>query len=174
MESGLRLTDATWGGTIDPSAFRDADGALYLYYKNDGNNPAVLKPSQLFVQTLHVPREKLLHAAVDSVVLEAGQPHQLADDLRIRLSVEVVVGGAGRAVDLFQRTHDGASPGAVRQQKRPVDVEKNQLHACSVAGARVSRTPPTIVAAPTTCHSVGRSPSVIHATPSAISVWKLP
>jgi beta-xylosidase len=25
------------GGTIDPDAFRDADGKLYLYFKNDGN-----------------------------------------------------------------------------------------------------------------------------------------
>lgn len=40
------------GGTIDPSAFRDADGQLYLYFKSDGNNPRTLKPSQIFVQKL--------------------------------------------------------------------------------------------------------------------------
>lgn len=40
------------GGTIDASPFRDADGSLYLLYKSDGNNPAVLKPSQIFVQRL--------------------------------------------------------------------------------------------------------------------------
>lgn len=38
------------GGTIDPAAFRDADGQLYLYYKNDGN--AVRKPTDLFAQRL--------------------------------------------------------------------------------------------------------------------------
>ncbi len=38
------------GGTIDPHAFRDADGQLYLYYKNDGN--AVGKPTDIFVQRL--------------------------------------------------------------------------------------------------------------------------
>jgi beta-xylosidase len=32
------------GGTIDPHAFRDADGQLYLYYKNDGNHPNFRKP----------------------------------------------------------------------------------------------------------------------------------
>jgi beta-xylosidase len=40
------------GGTIDAQPFRDADGQLYLYYKNDGNNPNVLKPSYLWAQRL--------------------------------------------------------------------------------------------------------------------------
>lgn len=40
------------GGTIDPSPFRDRDGQLYLYFKNDGNNPAVLKPSRIWAQRL--------------------------------------------------------------------------------------------------------------------------
>lgn len=40
------------GGTIDASPFRDRNGKLYLYYKNDGNNPSVLKPSQIWVQRL--------------------------------------------------------------------------------------------------------------------------
>ncbi|HEV2567091.1 glycoside hydrolase family 43 protein [Sphingomonas sp.] len=40
------------GGTIDASPFRDRNGSLYLYYKNDGNNPLVLKPSQIWVQPL--------------------------------------------------------------------------------------------------------------------------
>lgn len=38
------------GGTIDPSIFRDADGQLYLYYKNDGN--AIGRPTELFGQRL--------------------------------------------------------------------------------------------------------------------------
>jgi beta-xylosidase len=38
------------GGTIDASPFRDADGTLYLYFKNDGN--AVHKPTQIWVQAL--------------------------------------------------------------------------------------------------------------------------
>lgn len=40
------------GGSIDPNVFRDTDGTLYLYYKSDGNNPRVLKPSQIFAQRL--------------------------------------------------------------------------------------------------------------------------
>jgi beta-xylosidase len=40
------------GGTIDAHPFRDADGQLYLYYKNDGNNPKVLKPSHIWAQRL--------------------------------------------------------------------------------------------------------------------------
>jgi beta-xylosidase len=40
------------GGTIDANAFRDADGKLYLYYKNDGNNPRVSKPTHIWGQPL--------------------------------------------------------------------------------------------------------------------------
>jgi beta-xylosidase len=40
------------GGTIDANAFRDADGKLYLYYKNDGNNPDFRKPTDIWVQRL--------------------------------------------------------------------------------------------------------------------------
>lgn len=40
------------GGTIDSSPFRDADGKLFLYYKNDGNNPSFRKPTDIFVQRL--------------------------------------------------------------------------------------------------------------------------
>jgi beta-xylosidase len=38
------------GGSIDPDAFRDADGKLYLYFKNDGN--AVRRPASLYAQRL--------------------------------------------------------------------------------------------------------------------------
>jgi beta-xylosidase len=40
------------GGTIDASPFRAPDGQLYLYFKNDGNNPAANKPSEIFAQRL--------------------------------------------------------------------------------------------------------------------------
>lgn len=40
------------GGTIDPSPFRDADGQLYLYYKNDGNHPDFRRQTEIFVQRL--------------------------------------------------------------------------------------------------------------------------
>jgi beta-xylosidase len=38
------------GGTIDASPFRDADGKLYLYFKNDGN--AVGRPTHLWGQRM--------------------------------------------------------------------------------------------------------------------------
>lgn len=40
------------GGTIDASPFRDADGRLYLYFKNDGNHPSARTASQLWGQRL--------------------------------------------------------------------------------------------------------------------------
>jgi beta-xylosidase len=38
------------GGSIDASPFRDADGTLYLYWKNDGN--CCMQATYLYVQTL--------------------------------------------------------------------------------------------------------------------------
>lgn len=38
------------GGTIDASPFRDADGALYLYFKNDGN--AIRSATQIWGQRM--------------------------------------------------------------------------------------------------------------------------
>jgi beta-xylosidase len=40
------------GGTIDASPFRDADGRLYLYFKNDGNSLAARRPVRLYGQPL--------------------------------------------------------------------------------------------------------------------------
>ncbi|HEX8436060.1 glycoside hydrolase family 43 protein [Archangium sp.] len=40
------------GGTIDASPFRAPDGQLYLYFKNDGNNPGFNKPTEIFAQRL--------------------------------------------------------------------------------------------------------------------------
>ncbi len=46
------VCETALGGTIDSHAFRDADGQLYLYYKNDGNNPDFKKPTDIYVQRL--------------------------------------------------------------------------------------------------------------------------
>ena len=48
------------GGTIDANAFRDLDGKLYLYYKNDGNNPKVAKPTDIWVQRLSADGTQLV------------------------------------------------------------------------------------------------------------------
>lgn len=40
------------GGTIDPHAYRDSDGQLYLYFKNDGNHPDFARATDIFAQRL--------------------------------------------------------------------------------------------------------------------------
>lgn len=57
------------GGTIDASPFRDADGQLYLYFKNDGNHRSARAATQLWGQRL----------APDGLGL-AGEPVALARD----------------------------------------------------------------------------------------------
>jgi beta-xylosidase len=46
------VCQAELGGTIDASPFRAPDGQLYLYFKNDGNNPVANKPTEIFAQRL--------------------------------------------------------------------------------------------------------------------------
>jgi beta-xylosidase len=46
------VCQAELGGTIDAHPFRDTDGKLYLYYKNDGNNPRFKRPTHIWVQRL--------------------------------------------------------------------------------------------------------------------------
>ena len=52
------------GGTIDASPFRDADGALYLYYKNDGNHPSARKPTEIWGQRMSADGLSLLGTPV--------------------------------------------------------------------------------------------------------------
>jgi beta-xylosidase len=40
------------GGTIDASPFRDSDGTLYLYFKNDGNHPSARTATQIWGQAM--------------------------------------------------------------------------------------------------------------------------
>ncbi|MCA1196557.1 glycoside hydrolase family 43 protein [Sphingomonas sp. R647] len=52
------------GGTIDAAPFRDTDGTLYLYYKNDGNNPKFGKPTDIYAQKMSADGLKLEGPAV--------------------------------------------------------------------------------------------------------------
>lgn len=52
QETQPLVCQTSLGGTIDSSPFRDADGQLYLYYKNDGNNPRFRQRTQIYVQRL--------------------------------------------------------------------------------------------------------------------------
>ena len=46
------------GGSIDPDPFRDTDGKLYLYWKNDGNS--IGQPTDIWVQRLSADGMRLL------------------------------------------------------------------------------------------------------------------
>ena len=58
------VCQTTLGGTIDSSPFRDIDGQLYLYYKNDGNNPQFRLKTDLFVQRLSADALSVVGEAV--------------------------------------------------------------------------------------------------------------
>lgn len=46
------------GGSIDPSPFRDVDGSLYLYWKNDGN--CCMMATYIYVQALSADATELI------------------------------------------------------------------------------------------------------------------
>jgi beta-xylosidase len=86
------------GGTIDASPFRDADGQLYLYFKNDGNNPAAHKPVRLYGQRL----------AADGLSL-LGEPAPILDsdaDWEGHLIEAPTMTRAGGAYTLFFSAND--------------------------------------------------------------------
>ena len=56
------ICQAALGGTIDANTFRDRDGQLYIYYKNDGN--AVGKVSHIWGQRLSADGMKLVGTPV--------------------------------------------------------------------------------------------------------------
>lgn len=79
------ICEAAEGGSIDASPFRDDDGSVYLYWKNDGN--AVGRPTHLYGQRLTAdglrltgPRVRLLtnDKPWQAHVIEAPQLHKRA------------------------------------------------------------------------------------------------
>ena len=60
------------GGTIDPAVFRDADGKMYLYYKNDGNHPDFARTTEIYAQTLSEDGQALVGEPV--ALLSNDQP----------------------------------------------------------------------------------------------------
>lgn len=88
------------GGTIDASPFRDGDGQLYLYFKNDGNNPAVHTAVRLYGQRL----------APDGLSL-SGEPAPMLEsdaDWEARLIEAPSMTHAGGAYTLFFSANDFA------------------------------------------------------------------
>ena len=93
------------------------------------------------------------------VSLEA---HQLANDLRIRLAAEQIVVRPCMSENLDECAMEGTLARSLRQEDRPVDIEQDEFH------VRVSRSPLMTNAAPPACHRVGVSPSMTHATITAM------
>lgn len=131
---------------------------------------------QLFAKALHVTREKLLHPGVDMFVLVADNAHQLANDLRICLAIETVIGRAGLAEDLDERSMNRAPSCAIRPEQRSVNVKQYEprgsrcLAGRTLSGRdheRVRRSPLMIDIAPAICHGVIDSPSNSQATARA-------
>ena len=100
-DSGPLVCQRAEGGTIDPSAFVDADGQRYLYFKSDGNNPRFLRPSRIFVQKL----------SADGVRLEGEPQRLLVNDKhwewRVVESPTMVRNAAGAYTLFFSANHFG-------------------------------------------------------------------
>jgi hypothetical protein len=61
------------------------------------------------------------------------QPHEVADDLRIRPAIEPVVRRTDPSEDLTQRRMDRPAARSRRGQQRSVNVEKHELaHPCNI------------------------------------------
>lgn len=100
-DSGPLVCQRDEGGTIDASAFVDRDGQRYLYFKSDGNNPRVLRPSRIFVQKL----------STDGLTL-VGEPRSLLRndrhwEWRVVESPTMVRNGEGGYTLFFSANHFG-------------------------------------------------------------------
>lgn len=65
------------GGSIDADAFRDADGKLYLYFKNDGNR--VGKNTAIWGQQLAVDGQSLVGPPVELIHNDKGWEQRLVE-----------------------------------------------------------------------------------------------
>lgn len=52
------------GGTIDSSPYRDADGSMYIYYKNDGNHPRFARETAIYAQRMSADGQNLVGGPV--------------------------------------------------------------------------------------------------------------
>ncbi len=78
------------GGSIDPHAFRDADGQLYLYYKNDGN--AIGRPTHIYVQRLAGDGLSLTGEAVSLLTNDKGwEAHVIESPTMVRNGEQYVL-----------------------------------------------------------------------------------
>lgn len=73
------VCQAELGGSIDPNPIRAANGALYLYWKNDGN--CCGQPVRLWVQQLSPDAASLRGALLSTAPAAAGPGHNFVLDL---------------------------------------------------------------------------------------------
>ena len=122
---------------------------------------------ELALETAEIALDQRRDALVDRLVGVPARAHEIAHDLRIRLSVVVVVGGAGAAEHVGERLGHRPAAGAIAPQYGSIDIEQYELHFRCVAHVCVRVTPARIVTAPTPCSAVGCSCIQIHAAMSA-------
>jgi len=119
--------------------------------------------AQLLAQVLDVTVEQPLHSRVYMFISVSLELHQLTNDLRVGLPIEAMVIGAGRPIHLDQGAMNGSFARAGSEENGSVDIEEDQLH------IRVNKSPLMMLAAPMHCQTVGVSPSISHATSTAIT-----
>lgn len=100
-DAGPLVCQREEGGTIDASTFVDRDGQRYLYFKSDGNNPRILRPSRIWVQKLSGDGLTLLG---DSRPLLRNDRHW---EWRVVESPTMVRNGAGGYTLFFSANHFG-------------------------------------------------------------------
>jgi beta-xylosidase len=64
MWSAALVCQQSDGGSIDPDPFRDTNGSLYLYWKNDGNS--IGKPTHIWAQKLSADGTRLVGTPHDT------------------------------------------------------------------------------------------------------------
>ena len=122
---------------------------------------------ELALETAQVALHERIDALVDRFVGVPARSHEVAHDLRIGLSVVVIVRGAGAAEHVRERLGHRAAAGAIAPENGSIDIEQYELHFRRVRHVCVRVTPARIVTAPTPCSGVGCSCIQIHAAISA-------
>src|SRR5687767_14855628 len=136
--------------------------------------------SKLILETLEIAPHQHVHPLVDVRVMMPLEPHDLTNDLRIGLAIIPMVFGTRRSEDLAQRGEHRPPPGAIALKDGAVDVEEHETrrallhHSGHGSAVRVRSTPAMIPTAPTSCHTLGFSPSITRAATSAKMGWRLP
>ena len=124
-------------------------------------------PGELALEAAQVMLHERIDALVDGLIGVPARSHEIAHDLRIGLSVVVIVLGTRAAEYVRERLRHRAAAGAIAPEDGSIDIEQYELHFRRVRHVCVRVTPARIVTAPTPCSGVGCSCIQIHAAISA-------